>query len=281
MVFIYIIFFLVLLLITARIFIRKIWKIQKGPHKATPSSLGLDFEEVWIPKDGAAPLFAWWINITSNSDKVIIFQHGWGRNAERMLPYINALKDTGAVMIAADFTGHGKSPDEKFPNMYLFSRDIQYIIDYAGKRIGKKVDVTVIGHSIGGGAAVSAAGRDSRITRVITLGAPSHPYDIMKYEFDRRGVPTFLSNLLIRYIEYKIGQKFDTFAPSEVISRSKANMLIVHGSLDKVVPVTQAEQLAARADKSLVQLWVMEGINHSNFIDYPGFARRMNTFVGS
>lgn len=273
------VFIIVLVIISVNLFIRKIWRVRRYPHRETPSSLGLSYEEVWIPTNNNRKLFGWWSPGGNEHGKLIILQHGWGRNAERMLQYMDTLKALGYTMMAVDFRGHGRSDQDEFPNMYKFSEDIVSIVDYAQTRIGNNTEIAVIGHSAGGAAAISAAGRDKRIQKVITLGAPAHPRDVMEHEFNSRNMPKFISKLLLKYIEFRIGRKFDSFAPSEVISKSTAEILVIHGSEDKIVPVEQANKLGENRLDGRVRLWIMQGIGHSNFHDYPGFSQRLAEFI--
>jgi len=281
MILIWLIGIIFLILISISIFVGYIWKIEKYPHKRTPDALDLEFEEVSIPTKNNKNLYGWWIPGKESTNKVVILQHGWGRNLERMLRYINILKSESFHMLTFDFRGHGSSDREKFPNMYLFSQDIISALDYVENRLdnNKPIDITVLGHSVGGAATVSAAGRDSRIDRVVTLGAPAHPYDIMRYEFDKHNFPNFVSNTLLKFIEFRIKKSFNSFAPSCVIKMSSAKMLIIHGTEDKVVPVEQANKMVKNADKDKVKLLIMNGIKHSNFEDFPGFNQKLINFI--
>ena len=279
MFFIYLIpIILIVLYFVSRSFIRKVWEIKKTPSEKTPASIGLDYSDITIEKENGTFLYGWWID-HKPSDTVLVFQHGWGRNAERMLQYMIPFKDSDFHMLAFDFTGHGSSDNDEFPNIYKFSRDLLTVMDHMEKVTGRSLKFILVGHSAGGAASVIAAGEDARIKKVITLGAPSHPYDIMSYEFKRRKVPKIISIFLLKLIENRIGRKFDSFAPSNLIERSKAEFLIIQGTDDSVVPLVQAEKLIKKADPEKTDLWIMNGIRHGNFPDYPGFARRLNEFV--
>ncbi len=79
-----------------------------------------------------------------NSDKVILFLHGWGSNKEIMYgsfgKYLNNFKH-----IYVDLPGFGNSPNSNF----LTTNDYSNIIELFLKELNIKADI-IVGHSFGG-----------------------------------------------------------------------------------------------------------------------------------
>ncbi len=93
---------------------------------------------------------------------------------------------------------------------------------------------------------------DKRIKSVVTGGAFAHPTSVMEFEFKKRKIPYYpFIWLIFKYMEYRIGTKFDEMAPSENISKSNAKFFLIHGIDDETVPIEQADELynAGNPDK--------------------------------
>lgn len=256
------------------------WRNPKVPPRRTPADVGAAFEEVRFPTAAGRVLHGWWIPARSGVNRpLVVLVHGWGRNRERMLPYVPALGDFH--LLAFDARHHGLSDPDDYASMPKFSRDIRAAIDFALR--DRPIDrdrIAVLGLSIGGAAAIHAAACDPRIRAVATAGAFADPRDAMV----TLGRWSFLVKpalpLAFRFMEWRIGLRFDDFAPEAVIARTQARFLLVHGEDDPVVPVEHARRLHAAASGH-AELWVMPGRGHSDTHLEPGFAERLVAFLSA
>jgi len=181
-----------------------LFKNKKQPHRYTPEQYGLSFDPVHFATKKALSLYGWWIPSEDQAAPTLILVHGWGRNVERCLPYIQQLHKTGYNILAFDSRNHGSSDKDSFSSMPKFSEDIIAAIDFVTKEKGAET-VGTIGLSIGGAASIYAAAHDDRIQCTVTIGAFAHPGDVMLDDFKKRGFPILFTGPLFRYIEYKIG----------------------------------------------------------------------------
>ncbi|MFC1760239.1 alpha/beta hydrolase [Candidatus Neomarinimicrobiota bacterium] len=197
-------------------------------NKYTPAKYGFDFEEITIPTKNNKNLYGWWVpakNLSNENQPTIILIHGWSRNVDRVMSFIKKLHPAGYNLIAFDSRCHGKSDDDKFSSMVKFTEDIRAAIDYSEKVPNVDKDrVGVVGLSMGGAASVYVASLDKRIKSVVTVGAFSHPKKVMGLEFKKRKIPYFpFVWLIFKYMEFRIGAKFNDIAPSNNIAKSDAN----------------------------------------------------------
>ena len=259
------------------------YKFKKEVNKYTPAKYGYDFQEIKIPTKNNKNLYGWWIPVENpNNEKkpTIIIVHGWSRNVDRTMSFIKKLHPAGYNLLAFDSRCHGKSDDDKFSSMVKFMEDIRATIDYSENIPNvDKNRVGLLGLSIGGAASIYAASLDSRIKSVVTVGAFSHPTTVMKIEFKKRKIPYFpFVWLILKYMEFRIGAKFDDIAPMNNISRADAKIFLIHGINDVTVPIGQADELFKASKTDKVKLWKIEGMGHSDCNHHPKFWNKVLDF---
>ena len=240
------------------------WRNPQVRHRRDPGSLGIPFEEIRFPTAHGRTLYGWWIPSSSAGAPVVVLVHGWGRNVERMLPYVAMLHPAGFDLLAFDARHHGSSDEDDFAAMPKFSEDIRAAVDFVAARGGAgPVRVGVVGLSVGGSAAILAASADPRIAAVATVGAFADPADA-RATLGRHwwllapGLP-----LAFRFAEHRVGARFRRIAPKRVIGAARARFLLIHGTEDVVVPVSHVRRLAAAAGAA-ARTWIIPGRGHSD-----------------
>jgi len=139
--------------------------------------------------------------------------------------------------------------------------------------------IGIVGLSIGGGATINAASWDARVKSVITVGAMSHPIDVMKLEFQKRNIPDFIPWLLFGYIQLRFGINFNNIAPVNQIPKTNADILLIHGDEDETIQLAQGQMLAMAGVPEKCRLWVIPGMGHNNCNTYPQFWEQIITFM--
>jgi pimeloyl-ACP methyl ester carboxylesterase len=252
------------------------YKFKKEVNKYTPAKYGFGFEEITIPTKNNKNLYGWWVpakNLSNENQPTIILVHGWSRNVDRTMSFIKKLHPEGYNLLAFDSRCHGKSDDDKFSSMVKFMEDIRAAIDYLEKLSNVDADrIGVLGLSIGGAASIYAASLDKRIKSVITIGAFSHPKKVMGDEFRKRKIPYFpFVWFIFKYMEFRIGAKFNDIAPSNNIAKTDASVFLIHGIEDVTVPVSQVNELYNAGNPEKVKLWKIVGKGHSDCNHHPDF----------
>jgi pimeloyl-ACP methyl ester carboxylesterase len=261
----------------------KIYRNPHIPHQKTPSDHNIPFEEVRFPTKNGRHLYGWWIPTKKNintAQPTLILVHGWGRNVEHMLPYINELHPRGFNIFVFDSRSHGSSDADGHSSMIKFAEDIQASIDFIEKLVlGSKSHIGVLGLSIGGASSIYASTLDPRIRCVITVGAFANPADIMQWEFRKRHIPYYpFIWLQFQYIQFRIGATFRQIAPENNIPKAHASILLIHGAEDRVVPVSHAIRMKDAGAPDRVRLWAIPGRGHSDCHLEPGFWETVETF---
>jgi len=172
-----------------------------------------------------------------------------------------ALADQGIGVLRFDFTGLGGS-DGDFANT-SFSTNVDDLVaaaDYLAREY--QAPKLLIGHSLGGAAALVAAGRIDSIAAVATIAAPASPQHVQHLFADRHCdiKSEGKAEVDIGGRPFTIGAEFiedlESWPADASIARLDKPLLIFHSPADQVVNVDEAAKLyaAARHPKSFVSL---------------------------
>jgi len=264
--------------------IKRVYRYPKQPHETTPAAFGISFEEVRFPTRNNCLLYGWCIPAQdgpSGPKPAVILAHGWGRNLERLMPYVRALHVLGCNLLAFDLRSHGSSDRDSYPNLLKFSQDIRAAVDFVMDHTSEEpTAIGVVGLSIGGGAAIHAAAADDRIQGVVAVGALAHPADVMRWEFTKRGVPYYPAGwLMLKYLQLRMGVNFNRIAPASVIQNAAARILLIHGEQDAVVPLAHGRRLLRAGKGETTRLWVVPDKGHSDCHEHPEFWNTVGSFL--
>ena len=228
---------------------------------------GLPWREVSVPANNGKRLFGWFIPVPGRGPALVIM-HGWGGNAEMMLPLAAPLHAAGYSLLLVDARCHGRSDDDSFASLPRFAEDIESALDWlAGQPEIDARRLGIVGHSVGAGAALLAASRRPGLRAVVSLAAFAHPAVMMKRWLASKRVPYWpLGAYVLGYVQRVIGHRFADIAPCNTIARVSCPVLLVHGSEDETVPVAEAEQIHAGRASDAVELLLVPG-SHDDYGD--------------
>ena len=180
--------------------------------------IGLPWQSVKFPTVRGKTLFGWFIPAGERAPALAVI-HGWGGNAETMLPLARPLHNAGFATLLFDARCHGLSDDDSFTSMPRFAEDLEHAIKWLSRCDDiDPLRVMIIGHSVGAGAALLAASRSRDIAAVVSLAAFTHPIAMMRRWFKAKAIPYRpVGWLILRYVEWTIGYKFDAIAPINTI----------------------------------------------------------------
>lgn len=221
---------------------------------------GLPWQEVRIPSQGGKSLFAWFIPAAEGAPALAIL-HGWGGNAEMMLPLAAPLHAAGFSLLFFDARSHGRSDSDTYASLPRFAEDLEHAIHWLKNR--PEVDarhIGVIGHSVGAGAALLVASRSRELAAAVSLAAFAHPAEMMRRWLNSKGIPYHpFGAYILFYVQQVIGYRFDQIAPCHTIRNINCPVLLVHGTADEMVPVTDAQRIFAHRRDERVRLLLIAG----------------------
>ncbi|HET8752804.1 MAG TPA: alpha/beta fold hydrolase [Salinimicrobium sp.] len=232
-------------------------------------------------------------DVIFNDDKqqkpVLIFCHGykgfkdwgvWDLMAE-------SLAKNGIFFIKFNFSFNGGTLEQPidFPDLDAFGKntfikeldDIEVVLDWLSSpkiEFNENIDknnITLMGHSRGGGTAIIKASEDERIHKLITLAAVADfeerfPSGAALEEWKENGIGYVensrtkqkMPHLYEFYENFKANQ--DRLTISKVAKSLKIPFLIIHGSEDPTVDIENAKRLKKWVPEA--DLFILEGSNH-------------------
>ena len=228
---------------------------------------GLPWREVRVPSANGKQLFGWFIP-AQPAAPVLLVMHGWGGNAQMMLPLAAPLHAAGYALLFLDARCHGQSDDDSFTSLPRFAEDIEHGVAWLGVQPETAgLAVGVIGHSVGAGAALLAASRNPAIALVVSLAAFAHPAAMMRRWLRFKRIPYWpIGAYILAYVQKVIGFRFDEIAPLNTISRVLCPVLLVHGLEDETVPASEAEAIFSRRSHQRVELLLIPG-SHDEYAE--------------
>jgi uncharacterized protein len=136
---------------------------------ATPSDVGLGYEDVELRTADGVRLEAWYV--PSENGAAVVLLAGAGSTRDGEVERAAALAGEGFGVLMLDVRGHGGSGGEANLMGWYGELDVKpgidYLLERADVRDGR---VGVVGMSMGGQQAVAAAGDDPRIRAVVADG---------------------------------------------------------------------------------------------------------------
>jgi dipeptidyl aminopeptidase/acylaminoacyl peptidase len=237
---------------------------------------GLPWRAVRIPTLRGKTLFGWFIAAGENSPALAVV-HGWGGNAEMMLPLAGPLHAAGYALLLFDARSHGCSDGDTFASLPRFAEDLGQAVDWLQKQTAvDAARVGVVGHSVGAGAALLLASRRHDLAAVVSLAAFAHPAGIMRRWLELKRIPYWpLGAYILFYIQRVIGKRFDDIAPVNTIRAVNCPVLLAHGTEDGTVPASEAQEIYANRRDEQVHLLLMPG-SHD---EYGEIERHMGTVI--
>lgn len=245
----------------------------------------------------AKPILTDFIFEDSNKPKpIIIFCHGykgfkdwgaWEKMGEQFA-------EKGFFFIKFNFSHNGTTPQdpEEFMDIEAFGEnnyikeldDLQSVIDHIllpGFEYGAHLDVTdlsLIGHSRGGGIASIKAAEEERITRLVTFSAVSDfasrfPEEKEIEKWKDKGVSYVLNSRTKQQLphHYQFYKNFKDNEERLTISNAVKNLkipnLIVHGSNDTSVPISDSGKLFEWSPYP--DLLLVESADHVYGVSHP------------
>lgn len=268
-----------LLLAAVLVLLHLMFRAPQIPERGSPGDLGLDYREVRIPTVRGRQLFGWWLPIDPKAPSVVIV-HGWGGNAEMMLPLARPFHSAGMNVLLFDARSHGRSDRDTFASLPRFAEDAGRAADWVRTQTpGGRI--VLLGHSVGAGAVLYAASRRSDIAAVISIAAFAHPRWMMQRHLRRLHIPGPLIEWILRYVQWVIGHPYDEIAPIHTICHVRCPVLLVHGERDRTVPVADTLAIKAACDRTTVEVFVVPGADHDSAAKTQDYGDRLIAFLAA
>ena len=219
-------------------------------------NFSLNFEELTLKVSDDVQLSG--ILFNANQPKGIVLHfHGNEQNVLDMESLAKPFVDMGYSFVAMDYRTYGKSTGE-LSEKNLFS-DAKLFLELLEKRGWTQSDIILMGHSIGTGIATQLASISS--TKALILYAPYYTFKDLISE----KMPILPIGLLLKY----------PLNSAKYMKSVNCPVLILHGTLDELVPINHAKKLSEINGK----LISIENGKHENLTGFDEFWMEISRFL--
>jgi putative redox protein len=192
-----------------------------------------------------------------------VFAHCFtcSKNLNAVVTISRALAQARIAVLRCDFTGLGES--EGAFEETSFSTSVEDLVAAAGwLEEHHEAPQLLVGHSLGGSAAIHAAVRMPSVRAVATINSPSDPTHVLKLidsavdEIERSGEAKVTLSGRRFTIRKEFLDDLEEARMADAIRELRAALLIFHAPNDQIVGIDNAAKLytAARHPKSFVSL---------------------------
>jgi alpha-beta hydrolase superfamily lysophospholipase len=270
-----------------------IYRVRAGQPRrhlplVTPADLGLPYESIAVPTDGAGDLPGWFMPARDGAPGPgVALVHGWESARDRTLPMAQFLHAAGFHCLTVDIRGHGENPPELLP---ISGGEFRTDALAAFRALIARPEVTVgaiAGHSMGAIGAILAGAADDRVAAIVATSSPADPYRLTRQTFRLAHLPIPdliaypLAWLTTRvYLRPRGHAVVGINAAVALVSHDRP-ILLVHGDIDDVVPPSHFDRLlrAARTAGREVESLVIGGGRHSWLYEFPEYRRTVAAFL--
>lgn len=186
-----------------------------------------------------------------NPKGIILYFHGNTRSIKGWAKYSKDFTRYQYDLIMIDYRGFGKSTGKRSEDVML--KDAQFVYEEMKKKY-REDQIIVYGRSIGSGFAVRVASLN--MPRFCILDAPYYSFQ----HISSRYLPFVPMPFLLKYpIRADLWMEY-----------VKCHTYILHGTKDKLIPISSSEKLAAIAPKRITLIRI-EGGKHNNLPSFPQY----------
>lgn len=199
----------------------------------------------------------------------ILALHGWEGRASQFRGLGERLAARGYQLIAIDAPGHGRSAGFE-ANPIVFADALVEAASELGPLHA------VVGHSMGGAAALLAQSRGLHVARSVTIAAPAGLPDVLKRMSRAFGLPARAAQNFLAQMQRHAGEPVEDIDVATLGGALHGVTLVVHDRGDTVIPFADGERIARALQGELV---ATDGLGHRNVLREASVLDRIAIFL--
>ena len=235
---------------------RKLLFQPRPVSDALPTDLGMEFEETWCESERGHRLQCWFVPGDRRTNLTWMWFGGAGGNLSlRVGEFAGVRKHTGANIFGFDYGGFGNSRGKS--TVQNTAADARSALAHLQRTYGADQDNTLfMGISMGAAVSIRLAAESWSPLAMVLVAPFASLRDMGK-----------LAHPTLTWSGRLVGNRYNSVALVDSIS---CPLLILHGTNDELVPLSQGRKLfdAAREPKRLI---TVDTAGHMNVGDYPEF----------
>lgn len=232
---------------------------------------------------GPTALSGWVAEPASPARGTVVLLHGVRLDKRSMLPSARSHLDAGYRVVLLDLRGHGGSSGGYLTYGVDDAHDVSGALDALEARGVRLGPVGVHGFSYGAATALELSARDPRVRAVVAVSSFASLRSVTR-DYVRWQLPALAPAVPDVWLDSAVdlgalwaGFDADAAAPAQAAARTRAAVLVVHGSDDPQVSPDNARAIA-QACAGRAELRLLSGETHASILaDAKGEVRQAAT----
>ncbi|MFW5861268.1 MAG: alpha/beta hydrolase [Spirochaetota bacterium] len=244
----------------------------------TPFELQVPFENICFTTTDDVTLRGWWMNGSTGS--VVIGCSGRDGTKADLIGIGTAIWRSGHSVLLFDCRDRGESDSAPRTLGYSEQLDVEAATRYAKGRM-PGAPMGMLGFSMGAALAIMAAAGNGHIRAVVADSPYASLYELVRDRLRSSRIPAApvmpVVNLFNRLL---YGYNLHDVNPSRDVKKiSPRPILLIHGELDSVIPVSSVQQVYRKAGDPK-ELWISQKADHCGtyFMDRQAYMERVAGF---
>lgn len=205
-----------------------------------------------------------------SSGPVVLAMHGWEGRPSQFARFIDPLLTAGRQVIALEAPGHGRSPGRE-SNVFRFT---EALLEAATEL--RDIE-SVIGHSMGGSAALYAVHLGLPARRAVTIGSPAALSRVLSRFADWIALTPSAKQRFFDEVDRHVGVANAEIDMARLDTPLGIETLVVHDRRDRDVPFSEAQAMIAALPAA--RLFATEGLGHHRVLGDADVVRAAAEFL--
>jgi pimeloyl-ACP methyl ester carboxylesterase len=215
------------------------------------------------------PLWIW----NPDASETVVLVHGWEGRGSQLGAFVAPLVERGVRVVTFDAPGHGDAPLRR-ASVVEHARALLAV----ASRLGGEVHA-VIGHSVGGAAALLATRLGLRVKRLALVAPPTSPArfaaGFARVDAEHARVH---AGMLLR-LERRYGIAVADLDVRRDAAAFDGELLVVHDEDDRIVPWSDGSAIAS--SKRGARIVTTHGLGHGRVLEAPEVVAEVSTFAAA
>ncbi len=200
--------------------------------------------------------------VWGHSGAIVVLIHGWGSDSAAMCSLVRPLRERGYRVVAFDAPAHGVNHGNK-TTMTEFVAAVREVLDQFEPTASLRA---IVGHSLGGLAAVAAVRSARRLPqRLVLVSAPSSLNEALRGFVGFWQLSRAIQDCIRDELSRSHGVPIEHWDVRTLADRDRFPALVVHDRKDQFVPVDEA-RIVAGALGETTRVEVTEGLGHARIL---------------
>lgn len=213
------------------------------------------------------------VHLFGDSGPWVVTSHGWADNSRCFETMIPSLLEQGFRVAAIDHVAHGKSGG-KHAHLLAFIEAKEALLAHF-KQQEQKV-AAIIGHSMGGLAALNLKAEYLDGLKVILIAMPIRLFDLMFVQVERMGISRKMLTLVLERISAQYQTSWQQLQYQHHLHKCADRLFLIHDTDDKFAPI---EHIRDVSEQQGTPLYLTQNLGHNKLLRDTGVIRQISSIL--